>query len=459
MKKQQQNQGQNPFLKSQSETASRVLLIGAILVYSITLLLLANLALATNSTGALIKVNHRLNGDAFSATGIAVRSVHGNILAVNGTPMTIAGLATIQGVCSVRSDNKTTHSEGSVHHIAQKYAGAQVVVGILSGADAATVSHSAFAKIERAQNIGFISFVGQQPGSTVIIRNLAGGESEQLTALAYFIEYARTVGAPLVIEMMDNDAALSNPLFVQACQQHAESGVQFLGSNSSGAIRLSQSAQQLSFAMYNSQTGQVSDASDFWSLSELEGIETQLLGSDGNIGSFKVHNAQMEVINGSSDIVLVKLIDAEGNLHYFHIGSDQTSFSPVTLINGLPALVGEQRFYPYHSKGAIFNASPVQDRFLALNVQTEIADGRSQPMRLKVENGSNGRLQMSLSEVQSGLNIEIRDMTGCVIYRNRPKEDVKSLQASIDLSAAAGGPYFLDLYSQQFHRSFALLMD
>jgi hypothetical protein len=80
-------------------------------------------------------------------------------------------------------------------------------------------------------------------------------------------------------------------------------------------------------------------------------------------------------------------------------------------------------------------------------------------MRLKVENGSNGRLQMSLSEVQSGLNIEIRDMTGCVIYRNRPKEDVKSLQASIDLSAAASGPYFLDLSSQRFHRSFALLMD
>jgi len=459
MKKQEQHPSQNQLLNPRSDSFSRVLLIGAVVVYSITLILLANLALADGSTGALIKVNHRLNGDAFAKLNIEVHSVHGNILAVNGSRAMVDASASVAGVCQLRVDNASAATSASMANIGDKYAGAHVVVGVLSGADASQIDHGAFAKIERNRNIGFISFLDHDPNSTVVIRNLKGGESEQLTALAYFIEYAQTVGAPLVIEMMDNELALSNPLFVQACQQHAEAGVQFLGGANIGSIKLAHSAQQLSFAMYNRQSGQVSDASDFWALSDLEGIETQLLGSDGNTGSFRVQNGQMFLNNSSSDLVLVKLIDAEGNLHYFHIGSKHTHFAPVTLLNGLPALVGQQQFYPFHSKGAIFNSVPVQNQFLAMNAQTEIVGGKADPMKLKVENGTNGRLQMSLSELQSGLNIEIRDMTGCVIYRNQPKEDVRSLTASIDLSAGVSGPYFLDLTSQQFHRSFALLMD
>ncbi|HAP70782.1 MAG TPA: hypothetical protein DCR04_13860, partial [Flavobacteriales bacterium] len=82
MKKQpkynEQDESTMPFVGP--DKLSRVLLIGAIVVYSLALVLLANLALAVESKethGALIKINNRLDGDAFAGTRATVKSVHG----------------------------------------------------------------------------------------------------------------------------------------------------------------------------------------------------------------------------------------------------------------------------------------------------------------------------------------------------------------------------------------------
>ncbi|MFT5901980.1 MAG: hypothetical protein ACI9LA_001187, partial [Bacteroidia bacterium] len=66
MKKQAIKNGQDSTLMSaEKDTLSRVLLIGAIILYSLSLVLLANLAMASeneNVHGALIKVNNKLDG-------------------------------------------------------------------------------------------------------------------------------------------------------------------------------------------------------------------------------------------------------------------------------------------------------------------------------------------------------------------------------------------------------------
>jgi len=147
---------------------SRVLLIGAIVVYSIALVLLANLALAVESKetyGALIKVNNRLDGDAFSDTRATVKSVHGNVLGIKTNNVDYVKLNSVEGVCATYLDNtdksKTTLDAASYK---SKFAGADVVVGILDNSGALTADGIAqMMKVESAANVGFISYLSDDP--------------------------------------------------------------------------------------------------------------------------------------------------------------------------------------------------------------------------------------------------------------------------------------------------------
>jgi len=189
--------------------------------------------------------------------------------------------------------------------------------------------------------------------------NLKGGESNLVQALAYMQEYAKTVNKPLVIEMVVGGKEMENQLFVQVCQKVAESGVQFLGESKAvyGSIT-SKGPVQLAFSMFNAKTGQITDQSDFWAISEVKEQQIMLLGSDNNTCDIFFHAEsgfeKVFMSNSSNDIVVVMALTANGEVSYYHVLNKETALIPRELMNGLPVLEdGLAGIYPYYSKPAM----------------------------------------------------------------------------------------------------------
>jgi hypothetical protein len=454
-----------------SDKLSRILLIGAIIVYSLSLVLLANLALAgeANEThGALIKVNNRLDGDAFSDASATVKSVNGNVLALNINSMNYAKLRSVEGVCAAYRDNagkaKTILDAKSYK---TKFAGANVVVGILDNSGILTADGiTQMMKVESEANVGFISYLSDEPGSTVIMRNLKSGESNLVQALAYMQEYAKTVNKPLVIEMVISGKEMENQLFVQVCQKVAESGVQFLGEP--GIMygnAASQAPVQLAFSMFNTKTGQITDQSDFWTISEVKEQQIMLLGSDNNTCDifFQAESGFEKVFlsNSSDDIVVVTALTSNGEVSYYHVINKESALIPRELMNGVPVLEdGLAGIYPYYSKRAMSTEGAAKNQFVALNKENQgIALCTPSEMALEIGSPTSGTLSMSLSNLDERVEIQIRNENGEIVYRNHPDSDTQSFKAKINLSEGAEGLYFLDLTSPEFQQSFALRMN
>jgi len=468
MKKQEENQS---LLNAGNDTFSRILVICAIVLYSLALVLLANIALAGESKetyGALIKVNNKLDGDAFTQVNAAVKSIHGNVLAININSMDYVKLNSVKGVCAAYLDN-VSKKETALDAQASKakFAGADVVVGILDNSGGLSKAEMAqLKKVESAANVGFISYLSDNPSSTVIMRNLKGGESNLVQALAYMQEYAKTVNKPLIIEMVLSGKEMENPLFVQVCQKVAETGVQFLGESriTSGYVA-STAPVQLAFSMFNSETGQITDQSDFWAISEVKQQQIMLLGSDNNICNifFQTESGFEKVYlsNSSEDIMMVTALTAEGEVNYYHISNKETALIPRLLMNGTPVLEdGFAGIYPYHSKMALFNKTVAQNQFVSLKkVNQSVQLNALSGMALKIGSPSPRTLAMSLSNLDELLEIQIRNENGETVYRNNPDADTQSIDTKINLSEGAEGLYFLDLTSPEFHQSFALLID
>ena len=270
MKKQAMKNGQDSSVMSAGkDTFSRVLLMGAIILYSVSLVLLANLAMANetnNVYGALIKVNNQLEGDAFADINPTVKSVHGNVLALDVLDAKYLSLHKVKGVCSSQLDLAITNtpSELNAEEAKAKYAGADVVIGILDNSGILHANEiSTLQKVEYRSNVGFISYQSDDPNSTVIMRNIIGGESNLVHALAYMQQYANTVEKPLIIEMALTGEELQNPLFIQVCQKIADAGVQFIGADLGMGYLHTKAPVQLAFSMFNAETGQLTDVSDF----------------------------------------------------------------------------------------------------------------------------------------------------------------------------------------------------
>ena len=450
---------------------SRVLLIGAIVVYSLALVLLANLALAVESKetyGALIKVNNRLDGNAFADVNATVKSVHGNVLSINISSTNYVKLKAVEGVCSAQLDNlgksKSTIAAASYK---AKFAGADVVVGILDNSGILTADGIAqMMKVESEANVGFISYLSDDPSSTVIMRNLKGGESNLVQALAYMQEYAKTVNKPLVIEMVVGGKEMENQLFVQVCQKVAESGVQFLGESEAvyGNVT-SKGPVQLAFSMFNAKTGQITDQSDFWAISEVKEQQIMLLGSDNNTCGifFQAESAFEKVFmsNSSDDIVVVTALTANGEVSYYHVINKETALIARELMNRVPVLEdGLAGIYPYYSKRAMSTEGAAKNQFVALSTENQnvVLSAKSE-MALTVGSPSSGTLAMSLSNLDEQVKIQIRNKNGETVYKNHPDSETQSIQAKINLSEGAEGLYFLDLMSPEFHQSFALMMN
>jgi len=417
--------------------------------------------------GALIKVNSKLDGGSFAKMNATVKSAHGNVLAIDIAKSKYAELNSVGGVCAVQLDHFDNSVNSSFNNgtSVSKYAGAKVVVGILDNSGMLSLSSVALLqKVETQANVGFISYVSTDPNSTVIMRNLKGGESNLVQALSYMQEYAKTVDKPLVIEMVLDGDEMKNPLFVQVCQRMADAGIQFLGSGVDMGMMTKNSGIQLAFTMYNTKTGQITDQSSYWAVNEIMDQELMLQGSDKQNCAINFNTEsgfeKIFLSNSSDDVVMVTAISQDGLVHYYHVENKETALIPRTLFNGMPVLEdGITGIYPYLTKKAMFTGVENDNQMVTLDTETKNLQLASSNMELCVSEQEAGFLGIQLDEVAEGLQIEIKDKNGSVVYMNHPDHEIQSLHAKIDLSDGADGLYFLDLTSPQFHQTFALLMD
>jgi hypothetical protein len=370
-------------------------------------------------------------------------------------------------LCASKLDHSpNAQAELDAPSIRKVYAGVGAVIGILNNtADLEASAISSMQKVEARSNIGFVSYLSNDPNSTVIMHSLKGGESNLVQALIYMQEYAKTVNKPLVVEMNIDNAALNNPLFVQACQKFAEAGIQFIG-ESAGQIQSDNNAPlQLAFSMFDAETGVITDQSDFWAIEEVKQQQIMMLGSDERMCNvhFQTESGfdKVYLSNGSTDMVMVTAITADGSVNYYHITRKETALIPRALMNGTPILEdGLGGVYPYYAKGILFNGAVSSQQFVSLtgtDQQVRINNGNG--MALKVGSPSSKTLSMNMENITAGLEIEIKDETGATVYRSNPNDDAQSISTRIDLSNSVGGLYFLDLTSPDFHQTFALKMD
>ena len=471
MKKQEKNTT-NPLLMSDgSRTLSRVLLVVAIIIYSMSLVLLANLALAAGSAttkGALIKVNNQLDGEAFGRLQPDVKSFSGNILSINVDEATFKKLQQVKGVCNAQLDHKPS---GSASHLnfelsKNKYAGANIVVGILDNSGLVSQSNlAALQKLEPLSNVGFISYKNSDNNSTVIITNLIGGESNLVQALLYMHKYAKTVNKPLAIELILSGNELNNPLFVQVCQSFVELGVQFVNGGKPVVFPENDSHMQFAFTMFNAATKQLSDKTDFWALSEVKNQQLMLLGSDQKTCSitFETESGfdKVYLSNNSNDIVTVTSLSPNGQVNYFHVASKETALIPRELKNGAPFLAdGLDGVYPFLSKNALFNGSLSKGQFVFLNKQNvSVPLNAESGMKMTVGSPTEHTLAMSLTDLDAELEIEIKRADGTTVYLKKPDAETKSIQTKIALSDDVDALYYLDLTSPNFQQSVVLKMN
>lgn len=469
MKKQSSKQQQTSnLLSAGQDRISRALLVAAIVLYSVSLVLLANLAWAesANSTGVLVKVNNRLDGNAFAELDADVKTVSGNILSMNVPTHLLSQLSQVEGICSSHADNRSDRTIELDNAAIANRSENGVVIGILN--NLGTLNQNAFSalkKIERGSNVGFVSYVSTDPTSTVIMHNLFAGESNLVQALVYMQEYARTVEKPLVIELNVEASAMQNPLFVQVCQKFAENGVSFHGADISFADARSTTPIQLAFSTYCSRTGKVIDRSDFWAIEEVKDQQIMLLGSDDKTCSIFFQTEagfdKTYVSNSSEDMVMLTAITADGSVYYYAVENKETALIPRLLPNGVPVLEdGLSGIFPHSAKGAIFQDGLAKNQFVTLSEHADaVSVNTTNNVKMQVSKPEDGTLAMHLDNLCPSLQIEITDERGAPIYRSKPDSDTKSIRTRIDLSEGVGGLYFLDLTSPEFQQTFALRME
>jgi hypothetical protein len=389
--------------------------------------------------GGLIKVHGDVQADRFESMGLTVKAVMGHLLSVEMPAAGTADISALRGISSMVLDRcgegmKRTDLSG----VADRYAGAHAIIGILDNASALSPSDMALMqKVETAQNIGFISYRSDDPSSNVIMRNLRGSESDMIQALTYMQRYASTVGLPLFIEMNLQRSAETNPLFAQACQHLAEEGVHFVNRSTDAVGHLIQPQMQYALRMFNSEAGTISDRMFFFSMDEAKGREMMMVGSDGHPCSFQFNAADgIRVANSSSDVVLMQVLDSHGNIHHYHINTAMAQLRPVVLTNGIPVMDnGSTSIYPFMSKRTVLgdvNASvgvetlELSHRPLALSLRQGAA--------LKVSSDHAHRIVLQLSDQRPGTLLQLTDRHGEVLYRSNLQKDTRSLETRIDLS-------------------------
>jgi len=418
-------------------------------------------------TGGLVKVSSDLHGERFAQIGLTVKAMVGNMLAVELPSSAMDQLGQIKGIRSVMFDlSGPAAGSSDLRAIVQQYSGAGAVIGILDNQTRVSPSdRRSLQKLDAENGVGFISYLSDDPSSTVIIRNLGNGESDLVQALAFMQQYARTVNRPLVVDMRLQSSAMANPLFLQTCQNLAADGIHFMTNGSSHAMNVSLDARQFSVALFNPFSGQLTDHMPFWAGHEAAGQEMMLAGSDGEPCSFRFSgNKDLESIhveNRSEDIVLLQMIDLDGTVHSYHVRQSNALLSPRVLVSGLVIMDdGKDGVIPFQSK------SPAATGGKEVASLPTLSDGHHHVVNLMDGKGnltlqkeSGRKLLLQLSGLQSGTGFELTDQLGNVVYRNALHPQANSVETRIDLSTETCGLYFLRVYSPAGSRTFAVMMN
>lgn len=413
-------------------------------------------------TGAIIKVRPDMDGSALSGKDIGLKTVIGNLLAVD-VPSTVAGsFAEVHGVVRFIADGQSSvGARPDVTSIIERYAGADAIIGIIDNTvSAGPLGLDTFQKIEQFGNIGFISYRSDDPSSTVIMHNLRGGESDLMQSLSYMKTYADAVGRRLVIHMSLDGHASSNTLFMQACHHIAEQGnVSMLGSGASSGIPFGSS--QIAFAMFHSESGRLTDRTPFWEASEAEGMSVQLLGSDGLTCEvdFKGDRTQ-DLRNSSVDIVMAMVLDSEGRMHYYHLKGDNMDLRIVNTPMGIPVLSSSKGdLLPFHGR------SILRTRHDSETVAIDLTRENGNRI-LWAESGSkmtatataHGHLELQITGSIGQGKLVLTDHHGKVVYQCAMHQDASSLYTRIDLTSRSESLYRLNIETVSGCRDIVLRM-
>jgi hypothetical protein len=422
--------------------------------------------LDSSRKGGIIKVTGELEGEQFGSLGLTVKAMMGNMLSVELPASQAGNLTQVSGVLSVAFDmSRPTSAKSDLAAIVRQYAGAGAIIGILDNETALSSSDlAALQKVDRKSNVGFISYVSDDPSSTVIMRNLGTGESDLVQALAYMREYARTVNRPLVVDMRLQSAAMANPLFVQTCQSLASAGIHFMAHGRDTGMQLQLDARQFSIALFDPVNGILTDRMPFWAADEVPGKDMMLAGADGQACNFRFGSGSsagsIAINNLSSDIVLLQILDTDGTVHSYHLRQNTAVLTPKLLHNGVVMMDdGHGGVLPFQSKANALQGNkdrPVMQTLLSQDGEMSFALGGGSGLQMRADQGR--KLMLQLSGLQSGSGLELTDRNGKVVYRNALHPQASSVETRIDLAESCD-LYFLKVFMPTGVRNFAVVMN
>lgn len=418
-------------------------------------------------TGCILKVTSDFQGDQSRTFGLSVQAMVGNLVAVEVPAASIDRLKGMPGVRAVSVDRCTASSEsGDLDAIVRQYSGAGAVIGVLDNLTSlGQRERASLQKVDTDNGVGFISYVSDDPSSTVIMRNLGSGESDLLQALAYMRSYARTVDRPLVIDMRLQPEAMTNPLFIESCQNLSDDGIHFMLRGQVAEIPLKLRSRLFSVALFDPTTGKQSDRMPYWSLGEASGKEMMLAGSDGNSCTFSfgsdIGNEVISITNGSSDIAMLHMMDVDGTVHSYHIREARVHVTPRQLPNGVVILEGGPNgMLPFLSKSTAAHGGVAQEHVKAFGPgQYLVSDILGRNGQMDVSTEPNGHIRLRLNGLDSGSGLELTDRFGTVVYKSSLHPQTTSVETLIDLSDRSCDLYFLKVSCPSSERTFALMLN
>ena len=268
-----------------------------------------------------------------------------------------------------------------------------------------------------------------------------------------------------------------NPLFVQACENLAEAGVQFVN-NSEDAVILGSGNESTCFSLslIDRKTGVVSDQTAFWCEDEQVDLSMMLVGSDREFCNVELATGDddsfINLKSKSDNLILLSAMDADGDVKYYHIDAnkkDKYALTSKTLFNDFEVVeitssAGAKSLAPFHSKstllaGAAVMPEDVQALDLSSSVDAEFGiTGEDVTLNMR-KVSKDGMIEIEVSEVAAdGLSITVYDKIGNTIYHNTPSREFESMTARLNLSGQESEIYFLRVESAENTQDYALVM-
>lgn len=489
MKTEAQESNQKMYQKYDKEDKVLVALyIGIALSFLVSLVIFAVPVKAENGIAdgtitGLIKVQPNVDGHKILQYGIKMGDQAGNVWAASMTTVAANKLEGIRGISKFEADQMTQSGMADPledhEALVSKYQNSAVVIGLISNvANINADGMNSLSKLEGAANVGFMMYQGADPSSAVVMRNLYIGESNMLRSLNYMIRYAQTVERPLVIEMMLDPSKSVNPLFVQACENLAGPGVQFIN-RSDDAVMLGSGNESMCFSLslVDRATGAVSDQTAFWCQNEPVDLTLMLVGTDRascnvDLTTGPGSEAFVKLKNRSGNLILLSSMDADGDVRYYHIDANKNdvySLSSKRLFNNFDVIEmtnsnGSQSLAPFHSKGTLLAGANVMPKDLrALDLSSKIdaefgITGDDVTLNMR-KAAADGMIEIEISEVAAeGLSITVFDKIGNTIYHNTPSMEFESMTARLNLFDQESEIFFLRVESVENTQDYALVM-